>query len=121
MLDGGPYVAPDSGEMDLARGIELCLTKINAAVVRECPPERIDLLRTWWTDAQAALNAVQRPPVPQPGMAPPGAEMGMPGAMPGMPPLPPGATDLNAAPPAGLDQMAAAAAELGQAPALPGM
>lgn len=115
MLDGGPYVAPDN-EMDLARGIELCLVKINAAVVRECPPERIDLLRKWWPDAQAELTKLQQPPAPQPGMGPPGAEVGMPGA-----PLPPGATDLNAAPPAGLDQMAAAA-ELGagQMPALPG-
>jgi hypothetical protein len=115
MLDGGLYVAPDQ-EMDLARGIQLCLSKINAAVVRECPPERINLLRTWWPEAQAKLDQAQAAaaPPPAPGM---GAEMGPPGAG---APLPPGATDLGAAPPGQLDELAAAA-ELGagQVPPLP--
>jgi hypothetical protein len=97
MLDGGPYVAPDM-EMDLARGIELCLAKISAAVVRECPPERIDLLRRWWPDAQTKLDqakAAAQPAVPAPGPMP-GAE----------PPLPPEAAGLLEPPP-------------GQPPALP--
>lgn len=91
MLDGGPYVAPDP-EMDLARGIELCLSKINAAVVRECPPERVNRLRQWWPDAQAQLKKAQEaaapPPVPMPGPEagahlPPGTADGPMGAPPG--------------------------------------
>lgn len=122
MLDGGEYVPPDFGEMDLARGIQLCLAKINAAVVRECPPERIDMLRTWWPEAQAKLGQAKEAEAQKmAGAAPPppgpGAEMGPPGV--GVP-LPPGATDLGAAPPRQLDELAAAA-ELGagQVPPLP--
>lgn len=115
MLDGGDYVAPDQ-EMDLARGVQLCLTMINAAVVRGCPPERIDLLRKWWPEAQAILDRIAAEQAPPPGPMP-GAEMEPPGA--GMP-LPPGATDLGAPPPGQLNELEATAA-LGaeQAPALP--
>jgi hypothetical protein len=90
MLDGGAYIAPDQ-EMDLTRGIQLCLSKISAAAVRECPPERINLLRKWWPEAQATLDRIAAEEAakaaPPPGPMP-GAEMGPPGAG---APLPPGA------------------------------
>jgi hypothetical protein len=106
MLDGGPYVGPDP-EMDLARGIELCLAKINAAVVRGCPAERVDNLRKWWPEAQAKLQEAQAAAAP-----PPGAEMPMVG--PGAGAMPP---ELGGAPPG----LPPAGAPLGGEGALPPM
>jgi hypothetical protein len=118
MLDGGDYVAPDQ-EMDLARGVALCLTMINAAVVRGCPPERINLLRRWWPEAQAILDRIAAEQAPPPGPMPvPGAEMGPPGA--GVQ-VPPGLVSqgLGQLPSNGPDELAAAALGAEQTPPLP--
>jgi hypothetical protein len=102
MLDGGPYVGPDP-EMDLVRGVPLALAKINNAVVRDCPPDRINNLRTWWTEAKVKRDQAQAAAAAD--AAPPG---------PGVP-LPEGATELLGAPPGGLG-----AAALGQELGAPG-
>lgn len=88
MIEEGKYTPPAPYHA-LDYGLEVVHEALLKYEMKGAPDDRLDLLRTWLTQAQALVAAKNPTPAAQPG-APPGGPPGMP---PGAPPpgLPPGA------------------------------
>lgn len=82
ILNEGKYIAPE-GLLDLPKAIALVGARILEAECDDVDPDRIDMLRRFWTEAKNLLASANQPP---PGMAPPGAPLPTGNAPPPTPP-----------------------------------